>query len=206
MKERDTAMNQDESKDWKAIVCHEYEIRKNLELQLAEANASLHECRQALKTSTNYTELLEGKLNTLQRENAQQNTKMQQTLELLKKAKSLISTRKQELTILKAENEQLKTSLSKQSDVLAEETLQHQTTATQLAETLEKLHNAQEIITADQEVGKIVDPDTSMQLEKYFLHKIVSSPMHEDLSDSSLSTDTEFIANLMFIEQHYFER
>lgn len=196
-------MSYDDTKDWKAIVCHEYEVRKNLELQLAELTDTLAENRQALKTSASYTEILERKFNELQFQYNSQHARLKEAIELLKNAKMVIATRKKDLTVLQAENQQLKDALSKKTEELAEEQLQHATTSQQLKDAVHKLQATNEILVAEVETAEIKEQNTSDQLETYFMHKIMSTPSSDLVSEASLDEDTEFIANLMYLEQQY---
>jgi len=190
---------QDKISDFKQKIAQEHELRLQTEKKAVQAINELADTQELLKKSSAYNSYLESKYADLEAEFASQSTKLNNSVNMLSKAKQLILQRKTELNSLKEENAKLKAALSKKTELLNAEMIQHEQTNHKLATTLRKLSDLQkdELQLNDRPIDN---------MEEYFAYKILTAPKNEMVSDQSLKSDTDFMAQLKYIEQQYLQK
>lgn len=205
----DKIMDNNNNQDWRDVACAEQKQRLALELQLNNTEDTLSKVRKELQSAHNYIEYMEHKTQDLEHKYAVQNRKFQgqtfklkKILDLLKKAKVVINQRKQEYMLLKAENLSLNALLEQKSLELEEELFIHNQTKHQLDAACNKIME----LTVTHPSAELTEyaPTQPEQLEDYFVHKaLTTTTAEEQITDDLLQTDTDFMQQLLYLEQQY---
>lgn len=203
----DAIMDNNNNQDWRDVACKEHKEKQEIELQLTNTEDVLVKVRKELLSAQNYIAFLEHKSQELEHKYAVQNIKFQsqsfklsKILDLLKKAKVVIQQRKQEYILLKTENLAITKLLQQKSEDLEEEIFIHNQTKQQLENACNKIME----ITSTRPIPSKDSKDHEDQLEEYFMHKLLSTNLHEEqITENLLQADNDFMEQLLYLEQQY---